>query len=173
MPAYINLITMYADKTQLANVYEYCAAALVIDPDNAALYETRGIAYHKQTNVVMAIKDYQAALQLNAGLKIARYNLGLLYAQDNKIELAEQEFKELISRYPDYAPAYAGWGTVLYNSRRIRESRLMFEKAVKLDSEMSEAYYNLYQIYSSQGLQAPADKAAKRYFKLTGKKIPQ
>lgn len=57
----------------------YFQRALVMDPNDANIYIIYGVHLHKSGEPEAALTAYQRALELDASLANAHYNLGLLY----------------------------------------------------------------------------------------------
>jgi len=53
-----------------------------------------------------AEKEYKAELKVNPYYDVVHFNLGLLYAKQNKMEQAINWWQKTISLNPEYFPAY-------------------------------------------------------------------
>ncbi|MEP7287558.1 MAG: protein kinase [Chloroflexota bacterium] len=60
--------------------------AITLDPDNAAAYFNLGVAYEEQDDTSQALVNYQAALDRNSQLLLARYRLAELLLDTKDIE---------------------------------------------------------------------------------------
>jgi len=72
----------------------------------------------------------------------AHANLGAAYLQQNKLEIALDEFSQAIQISPDFAMAYNGLGLVRSALKQDAEAEANFEKAISLDPKGSESRNN-------------------------------
>lgn len=77
-----------------------------------------------------AFVSFQQAVQENPRHKDAQYYLGHLYAQQGKMEEAEQKFREVLSIDPDYSEAYTYLGQVLAQRGRWDEAIGCYRRAL-------------------------------------------
>jgi type IV pilus assembly protein PilF len=81
----------------------------------------------------------------------AHTNLGAAYLQQNKLEIALDEFSEAIEIMPTYAMAYNGLAMVRSSLGQDAEAEFNFKKAIQLDPSISEAYNNYGTFLCSRG----------------------
>jgi tetratricopeptide (TPR) repeat protein len=80
----------------------------------------------------------------NLGIRAkAHFNLGTIYMQQGRIDLAESHLKSAISLKPDFAEAIANLGILYDGTRRYSEAVMQLEKAVSLDPQNAIYHYNL------------------------------
>ncbi len=72
----------------------------------------------------------------------AHTDLGAAYFQQNKLEVALDEFTEAIKAYPNYALAYNGMGLVRAALGEDAEAEASFKKAIQLQPNNSESHNN-------------------------------
>ena len=73
--------TEEADKKEYEMaIYDY-TKALEINPNEAEIYNNRGVAYSKLTKYDEAIADYTKALEINPELAQCYYNRGIAYSK--------------------------------------------------------------------------------------------
>jgi type IV pilus assembly protein PilF len=72
----------------------------------------------------------------------AHTNLGAAYLQQNKLEIALDEFTQAIQILPTYAMAYSGLAMVRSALRQDAEAEFNFKKSINLDSTISETRNN-------------------------------
>lgn len=84
----------------------------------------------------------------------AHTNLGAAYLQQNKLEIALDEFSKAIAVMPSYAAAYNGLAMVRSSLRQDEEAEYNFKKAIQMDPSASEAYNNYGTFLCSRGRHA-------------------
>jgi type IV pilus assembly protein PilF len=72
----------------------------------------------------------------------AHTNLGAAYLQQNKLEIALDEFSQAIQIMPTYAMAYNGLAMVRSALKQDEEAEFNFKKSIDLDPSISESYNN-------------------------------
>ncbi len=77
-----------------------------------------------------AFVSFQRALQENPDHKDAQYYLGHLYAQQGKLEAAEQRFRGVLRIDPDYSEAHTYLGQVLVQQGRWDEAIAAYRRAL-------------------------------------------
>ncbi|MCS7166901.1 MAG: tetratricopeptide repeat-containing glycosyltransferase family protein [Gemmatales bacterium] len=68
---------------------------------------------------------------------------GVLLAQHGRLTQAENAFRQIVERFPHYAPAYGNLGLVLRRLGRWEEAVQAFHRALALDGQFVEALNNL------------------------------
>lgn len=84
----------------------------------------------------------------------AHTNLGAAYLQQNKLEIALDEFSKAIRVMPSYAAAYNGMAMVRSALKQDEEAEYNFKKAIQIDPSASEAYNNYGTFLCSRGRHA-------------------
>ncbi len=72
----------------------------------------------------------------------AHTDLGAIYFQQNKLEVALDEFTQAIQAYPNYALAYNGLGMVRAALGEDNQAEANFKKAIQLQPQNSESHNN-------------------------------
>ena len=73
----------------------------------------------------------------------AHFNLGTIYVQQGRIDLAESHLRRAISLKPDFAEAFANLGILYDNTRRSSQAIAQLQKAISLDPQNAIYHYNL------------------------------
>lgn len=73
--------------------------------------------------------------------------LGLAYLEENKLEEAENAFKELIALAPDEALGYTNLGIVYMRMGKYDEAEVQLKKAVELSPDDPDIRLNLAKVY--------------------------
>jgi tetratricopeptide (TPR) repeat protein len=149
---YLEWLRLMARQNQWRAVLLKARAATQRIPQAAELYEVKGLAETMLLLTPDAIQSFQRALQLNP--KSSRANLGLATAQAEAgmDEAAERTFRSGIQLFPDDALHYQEYGLVLLKRAAAGDSEAesrgisLLEKALRLDSNLSEAHYHLGQV---------------------------
>jgi len=82
---------------------------------------------------------------------------------------AVDHFKKAIELQPDYAAAFAGWSNALMQGGfvdRIEEARMTAQKALGLDSNLSDAHSAIARVYSGEWDWSAADREWRRALEL-------
>lgn len=81
----------------------------------------------------------------------AHTDLGAAYLQQNKLEIALDEFNQAVEIMPSYAMAYNGLAMVRSALGQDEEAELNFKKAIDLDPSISESHNNYGTFLCSRG----------------------
>ncbi|NJM86388.1 MAG: tetratricopeptide repeat protein [Hydrococcus sp. RU_2_2] len=87
--------------------------AIVIQPEDATLYNQKGILLQNLKRYLQAEAAYDKAIQLSPRASFYN-NRGLLYAKQQKWELALADYNQALQLNPNYANAYYNRGIVRY-----------------------------------------------------------
>jgi tetratricopeptide (TPR) repeat protein len=72
----------------------------------------------------------------------AYYNRGIIYMNENRNELALQDFDQALEIKPDFSNAFNNKGLLLMNIGKSQESLQNFDKAIESNPSNPDAYYN-------------------------------
>ncbi len=104
----------------------------------------------------VALSGLNRALELQPDYPYARYYLGLVYQQQNKLRRAIEELEKCVTVDPDLEEAQAKLGFLLAQSEKYSEAATHFRKVVELDPENAEGHFNLALAYAKAGKTAAA-----------------
>ncbi len=90
-----------------------------------------------------AVRELEAALDINPGLVNAHYNLSRAHSQKADREREIKHLRKALSLDPGFAKAHLFLGRALVAERRIDEAVEHFERALELDPGLGEARYQL------------------------------
>lgn len=91
----------------------------------------------------IAISYFKNALEMKPTDKILNYNLGRLYQDLGELELAKEQYQNLITIDPKSYPAYNNLGYIaLVHEDNYEEAVRYFTKAIELDSLYAQAWCN-------------------------------
>jgi len=117
---------------------------LVIDQDPNEVIAYQSLAEFFQEKLdPLAVSYYKNALDIKPNDKILNYNLGRLYQDLGEIELAKEQYQNLIAIDPKSYPAYNSLGYIaLVFEDKYEEAVRHFTKTIELDSMYDQAWCN-------------------------------
>ncbi len=99
---------------------------------NAIAFTYLGLALHQSGQLREAETAYQRALALDHQLTDARFDLGCLYLEENKLEQAKSELTAFTLRRPDSPEGWIQLGTAQLRSREGLAAERSFSQALRL-----------------------------------------
>ena len=111
-------------------------------------------AVHQEENpatIPIAIEIYESILAIQPRHAPALINLGTIYYNQRKYELAESLYRRATIADPEYALAFFDLGNVLDEMQRLDDATEAYQKAVVLVPQYADAHYNLALAYERQG----------------------
>jgi len=171
-----------ANAAMTANNFDAAITALTSAiqtvPTCAPCYGKLGDAYLKKEDLGNAEKSYLKAVEMDPKLASVYDMLASLYNQQKKFEDAgKMSAKANEVRAASGGGGDAGSlfnaGVIAWNSGKMDDAQSNFEKAIALDPNMAEAYYQLGMVYVNQNKLPEAKKALETYVAKapTGKNI--
>jgi tetratricopeptide (TPR) repeat protein len=117
---------------------------LVIDQDPKEVLAYSDLAFYFQEKLdPLAISYYKNALEIKPNDKILNYNLGKLYQDLGELELAKEQYQNLITIDPRCYPAYNSLGYIaLVYEDEYKDAVRYFSKAIEIDSLYDQAWCN-------------------------------
>ena len=110
---------------------------------------------------------YNRAVAIDKTYYKAYYNLANLYLEENKLNLAIQNYK-LASKYNDKFPyAYYNLGCAYLELGQAKNAKIAFLKAIEAKNTVPEFHYNLAYTYKKLGKEKLAKKYLENYNGLT------
>lgn len=125
------------------------SCALVIQPDFASVYASRGYAYAALSDSENALADYNRALELDETLIAAYNNRGALYTRLGNFGLAIGDFELVIALDPENAIAYNNRGVVHAAEQNYDLAIADFQQAIALDPTYAMPRASLGAVYSA------------------------
>ena len=113
-----------------------------------------------------AIIHLQHAVEIDAALFWARFNLGGIYQDQGKDELALAEFEACIRLNPNYYPAHYRMGEIHLKQQNYIEALQAFDAARKVNRKWEYPQYGIGLVYFAQG---EIDRARETFENITQK----
>ena len=114
-------------------------------------------SYHvgngRPQNLRQAINLYQEVLKLDPEHINALYNLAGLCAVQKRYDLAVKYYTKVILKQPGRkdADAYNNIGTIFEKQGDLKQARLAYDKALKVNPDVAAAHYNLGRLLMTEG----------------------
>jgi Flp pilus assembly protein TadD len=142
---------------------------------NAQTYNYLGLAYHYSGHPEEAQRAYERALTLNRDLSEARFNLGCLWLEQNKPELARTELTAFTLRRGNSAEGFLKLGAAQLRSREpgvVLSAEKSFNEAMRVDGQTPAALNGLGMLRFHQGRYNDAQQFFSRALKQSPKFTP-
>ncbi len=138
-------------------------------PNFVRPYNNVGEAYDKLGNYDSAIKEFEAALNLNPNYVFALGNLGNIYGKLKNYPESAKYLRKAIAIKPDYAPAIYNLGKILHIEGKLRQARDYYREAIEAESYFAEAIFNLAHVEMELGRYEYSVEYYKRFIALQPK----
>ncbi len=116
-------------------------SALGLDPENAEAYWGLAKVYDRQGDAERGIAKVNEALRKHPESIWLHFARGLICLDRDELELAAEDFDQVILRRPDYGLAYANRGMAELGMGRSESALAYAERAVTLNSRLWFPYY--------------------------------
>jgi tetratricopeptide (TPR) repeat protein len=123
----------YRDSKQYDLAIADLNEALTIAPDDAELYQQRGLVYDWQGNEEAALADYEKAIELDPGDAWSHYARGMALKQLGRLDVALKAFEDALAISPNYVSAIRGHADANVKLKDWRAARDDFGKLVHLE----------------------------------------
>ena len=134
---------------KLLDAGNYAAAAqelkiaTTLMPTNAVAWNYLGLAYHRAGQGAIAAAAYNRALTLNRDLMEARFNLGCLWLEQNKLDAAKSEFTVYTLRRGEAPEGWLQLGLTQLRATNSQAAEKSYRQALKLNPKSAEALNGL------------------------------
>lgn len=135
-------------------------------PNLVRPYNNLGEAYDKQGKYDLAIKEFEAAIQLSPGYFFGLNNLGNVYGKKKNYPKAIHYFKQALAQKPDYAPAYYNLARALHLQGKPQEALESYRQAIRYNPYFEQAFFNLANLALQSGLLDEAIVNFQRFLKM-------
>lgn len=120
-------------------------------PQNPRAYYNLAYALTRHGLPEEAMRQYQKALEIDAGYVQARFHLAFLLDSQGKFSEAISQYAQIIRLSPNYADAYNNLALDLAEQGRLGEAILYLEKAVRIQPQNPELHNSLGVLLANQG----------------------
>ena len=127
---------------QMDRAIEAYSHAITLNPNYAAAYNNRGVAYYNKSDYARAIDDYTKAINLNPNDTASYNNRGVAYGEKGDCDLSIANYTKAIQLNSDDAIAYNNRGITYYNKGDCDRAITDYTKAINLNPDDAEVYTN-------------------------------
>ena len=113
--------------------------AIQLDPDNASLYNGKGLVLSELKRYQVALTAYERAIRLDPNYAEAYFNKGNVLDDLEQFEEALAAYEQAIRLDPHDADFYNNMGHVLYELGRYEEALAASKEAIRLDPDNAVA----------------------------------
>lgn len=110
---------------------------------NGPAWNHLGLAYHRTGQFSNAAVAYQQAVALDRNLLEARYNLGSLWLEQNRLDAAKNELTAYTLRRGNIVEGWLKLGTVQFRLRELAAAERSFREALRINAQHPEAFNGL------------------------------
>ncbi|WP_455222805.1 tetratricopeptide repeat protein [Kaarinaea lacus] len=116
----------------LDDIKEQLKQQLVENPTDIEAAVMLGNYFYDRGNAAQAIVFYQHALNLNPNQPGVQTDMATMFWDNGDMGIAERHFREVISRYPDFANAYLNLGLLLFRGRQqLKEAAMLWQQLLE------------------------------------------
>jgi len=149
--SYLRAADEFLKADDFAGAERQCRKALELNPKNAIVHFTLGVALAHQEKLDEAIRHFSEAISLEPGYVDAHYSLGQAMARQGKSDEAVRHFSAVLRLKPDHAEARGYIGSIMFAGGMLKEAAVHLSEAVRLDPNYADAHYNISQVMFRQG----------------------
>jgi tetratricopeptide (TPR) repeat protein len=146
--AMANLAQAYHQQGKYELAIAILGNAQVIEADNPELLMLQALAHDKLEEPMRARLALEKAIGLPGGASAEAYNnLGLIYYKAGDFQGAEAQFRKALARWPNMLAANVNLGNALKSQKRFVEGESALKRAITIDPNNADVYYNLGILY--------------------------
>jgi len=149
--SYLRAADEFLKADDFAGAERQCRKALELNPKNATVHSTLGVALARQEKLDEAIRHFSEAISLEPRYVDAHFSLGQAMARQGKSDEAIRHFSAVLRLKPDHAKARGYLGSIMFAGGMLKEAALHLSEAVRLDPNYADAHYNISQVMFRQG----------------------
>ncbi len=114
---------------------------------NAKAHLMLGIAYRRQGEDALAIRQLKQALAITPGLPLVHYNLGKIYVSQGNNDAALDEYRSELGVNPEFYDVYCSAGEAEIAVHKLDAAEALYRRATEIKPLAYQAYYGLAQVY--------------------------
>lgn len=115
----------------------------ILQPEDAEYLLNLGNDAYNQGNLEAAMQQYQKCLELKPDYLMARYNLGVVYLEQEQWEEGIIKLEQVIATDPNHAEAYNNLGIIFQHQHRLNQAIEYYQKAIEIRYQFPDAHFNL------------------------------
>ena len=159
-----NQSATYADLGELGRARKVAQQALKLDSTYALLYHNLAFTYDAEEKLDKAIELYEKAIHFNPDHRFTYYNLGLIHFQRGDLGKTEQNFLAFADKLPKPEPGiWSDLGLIADLQKKDNAATTYFNRALEIDPEYANTYYNLGEFHRNFGRLQKAEAASLKY----------
>jgi len=148
---YYNLGDMMLREAKSDQAILYYRKALELEPDNAHIHQSLGLAYSQSGDASQAVASFQKALEIKPEFVLARNNLANLLADLGRIDEAVGHYRIALETDPSQPEIYNNLATALVQKGEIRQAVDLLKKALTINPQYQTARDNLNRLSPMEG----------------------
>jgi len=148
--SYLRAANEFLKGTDFISAERQCRKALELNPKNAKVHSTLGVALELQGRIDEANGHYAEAVRLDPNDYNTHYNFGQVMVRQGKLNEAVGYFRTVIELEPDHVKAHGHLGAILLTLGAIKEATIHLIEAIRIDPDNADAQYNLALILTGQ-----------------------
>ncbi len=166
---YTELSLFYSDNGLVEKAEEMLNQAMNVDSLSLMVWYSKAWFFAKIRNFEKAEYWYKKVIA-HTGTDICfpcvYQNLGSVYRDTRRYDLAEQYYKNAILLDSSFSKAQLNLGNIYFNTNRKTEAEQQFKKAIQFDPTWALAFYNLAYLYRKTERYAEAEVQFKKAIQL-------
>ncbi|OCR02463.1 TIGR03032 family protein [Oscillatoriales cyanobacterium USR001] len=123
----------------------------ILQPEDAEYLLNLGNDAYNQGNLEAAMQQYQKCLELKPDYLMARYNLGVVYLEQEQWKEAIIELEQVIATDPNHAEAYNNLAIISQHEHRLNQAIEYYQKAIDIRYQFPDAHFNLGMAFLQMG----------------------
>ncbi len=136
---------------QIDKAIEAYSHAIKLNPNNAAAYNNRGLAYIKHSEFDRAIADFNTTIELRPDLVAAYYNRGGAYYEKREYVRAIEDCNRAIRLKPDHPEPYNNRGMAYVKQKEYDRAIEDYNRAIDRKPHDADIYNNRGMAYGGKG----------------------
>jgi|GEM_PF-6830140 len=140
--AYYGLGNVFYTQGETEQAFHSYRRATEIDPEFAQAFNGLGNVSIDQKKYLKAIEYYKKALVLKQNYQEASYNLCSAYLYSAQYSKGADFCEKVVQKFPE-AKTYNNLGNVYFRLGNFGRAKTAYQVALKIDSNLSDAHYNL------------------------------
>lgn len=111
-------------------------------PHKARGYNNRGLAYYQKGDFILAMSDYNHAIDIDPNYATAYFNRGRDYAQQGDSDQTMTDYNKAIEINPGTADVYTDRGILYAQQGDFIQATKDFTRGIEINPKDAKAYYN-------------------------------